>query len=76
MGIFLVAVICLIWKGLLFYAVLSKKDYYHVREKGPWIILGYYLTVSKWHPNFRPSTEAITSTCVDTSLGDAGGILS
>lgn len=31
---------------------------------GPWIILGDYMTVRKWRPNFRPSLEKITSTLI------------
>lgn len=42
----------------------SKKDYLHVLEGGPWVILGHYLTVSKWKPEFRPSTASISSTLV------------
>lgn len=33
-------------------------------EKGPWIVLGHYLTVSKWKPNLTSSMESIHSTTV------------
>lgn len=42
----------------------SKEDYYRVLENGPWILLGHYLFVSKWRPNFRPFLEEISSTLV------------
>lgn len=37
----------------------SREDYLHVLHGGPWIVLGHYLTVSKWKPNIR-STEQLT----------------
>lgn len=46
---------------VLFY---SRDDYLHVLEDGPWIILGHYLTVTKWRPMFRPSTASVQSTMV------------
>lgn len=42
----------------------SREDYFKVLEGGPWIILGHYLTVTKWKPNFRPSMEKVQSTLV------------
>lgn len=35
----------------------SKKNYDHVLLGGPWLVLGHYLTVTKWRPNFRPSKD-------------------
>ncbi|KAJ1426110.1 hypothetical protein SESBI_10495 [Sesbania bispinosa] len=29
-------------------------DFNHVFEGGPWIILGHYLVIQKWHPEFLP----------------------
>lgn len=42
----------------------SREDYMHVLEGGPWIILGHYLTVTKWRPNFRPSLQQIHTTFI------------
>lgn len=33
----------------------SRTDYLYVLENGPWIILGHYLTITKWRPFFRPT---------------------
>lgn len=47
------------------YAVVrffSRDDYYHVLEDDPWIVMRHYLTVARWKPNFRPSTDTIIST--------------
>lgn len=30
----------------------SRTDYLQVLEGGPWIVMGHYLTVAKWRPNF------------------------
>ncbi|KAI5648734.1 hypothetical protein M9H77_34739 [Catharanthus roseus] len=40
----------------------SRDDYYHVLEDDPWIVMRHYLTVARWKPNFRPSTDTIIST--------------
>lgn len=40
----------------------SKDEYERVLHGGPWIILGHYLTIQKWHPNFDPDTTNITKT--------------
>lgn len=42
----------------------SEADYNRVLEGGPWIILGHYLTMTKWKPNFQPSLAKISSTLV------------
>lgn len=34
---------------VLFY---KREDYFHVLEGGPWIIIGHYLMVNRWKPNF------------------------
>ncbi|CAL5355906.1 unnamed protein product [Camellia sinensis] len=41
-----------------------KADYVHVLLDGPWVILGHYLTVSKWRPDFRPLANELPSTMV------------
>ena len=30
----------------------SKADYHRVMYEGPWVVQGYYVTVSKWRPGF------------------------
>lgn len=35
----------------------SQKDYDHVLNDGPWLVLGHYLTVTEWKPNFHPSQD-------------------
>lgn len=42
----------------------SKRDYLHVLNNGPWVILGHSLTLTKWRPHFRPSLEKVSSTLV------------
>lgn len=42
----------------------AREDYLKVLEGGPWIILGHYLTVVKWRPNFCQSRQMITSTLI------------
>lgn len=42
----------------------TREDYFKALEGGPWIILGHYLTVVKWRPNFRSSRQMITSTLI------------
>lgn len=42
----------------------KKEDYFHVLEGCPWIVMGHYLTVAKWKPNFRPSVGNVQSTMV------------
>ena len=39
---------------------------YKVFTRGPWIITDHYLTVRKWHPNFKPyeAEEATTTVWV------------
>lgn len=41
-----------------------QEDYLHVLEGRPCIMLGHYQTVSKWKPNFHPSTTNVNSTLV------------
>lgn len=42
----------------------SRRDYFHVLERGPWIMLGHYMIVAKWRPNFHPSKETISRTAM------------
>lgn len=39
-------------------------------EDGPWIVLGHYITVSKWRPNLRPSIEDVHATMVWVHLSE------
>lgn len=42
----------------------SRNDYLRVLEGGHWLVMGHYLTVTKWRPRFQPSTTTISSTMV------------
>lgn len=42
----------------------SRDDYLKVLENGPWIILGHYLTITKWRPFFRPKEVEILSALI------------
>lgn len=42
----------------------KREDYFHVLESGPWIVMGHYLTVTKWKPNFRSSDGHVQTTLV------------
>lgn len=33
-------------------------------EGSPWMIIGHYLTVSKWRPKFRPLAAMVSTTLV------------
>lgn len=37
----------------------SKHDMIKVLTEGPWRILGHYVLVQRWKPNFKPSTAAL-----------------
>lgn len=51
-------------KGHLVARFYSKVDYMKVLEGGPWMVLGHYLTISKWRPNFVPSDTDVSTTLV------------
>lgn len=51
-------------KGHLVACFYSKEDYLKVLEGGPWMVLGHYLAISKWHPNFVPSDTEVSITMV------------
>lgn len=42
----------------------NKEEYDRVLDGGPWIIQGHYVTISKWRPEFRASSNKILSTLV------------
>lgn len=42
----------------------KREDYFYVLEGGPWIVMGHYLTVAKWKPNFRSSDGNMQTTLV------------
>ncbi|XVF30111.1 hypothetical protein REPUB_Repub16aG0028700 [Reevesia pubescens] len=52
--------------GLGYYIVKfdQKGDMVNVLTGGPWKILGHYLTVQRWKPNFKPSTSILGSTTI------------
>ncbi|KAI5656398.1 hypothetical protein M9H77_25191 [Catharanthus roseus] len=55
------------------YAVVrfySREYYLHVLGEGPWIMMGHYLTMARWHPNLRPLLNVITSTLAWIRLPD------
>ncbi|KAJ4841014.1 hypothetical protein Tsubulata_034619, partial [Turnera subulata] len=39
----------------------SRHDYMKALTDGPWIVLGHYLTVEPWRPQFNPITHKVTS---------------
>lgn len=51
-------------KGFIIARFYSKKDYLTVLEGGPWMVLGSYLTISKWQPNFTPNDSIGSTTLV------------
>ncbi|KAI5674607.1 hypothetical protein M9H77_14971 [Catharanthus roseus] len=46
------------------YRILEQRDYEHVLDGGPWVVMGNHLTVAKWRPSFRPMHDKIMSTLV------------
>ncbi|XP_021300450.1 uncharacterized protein LOC110428853, partial [Herrania umbratica] len=47
--------------GFYCFKFSKKSDYSHVLLDGPWIILGHYLTIRRWSPNFRSEDASIES---------------
>ncbi|KAJ4824931.1 hypothetical protein Tsubulata_024287 [Turnera subulata] len=39
----------------------ARDDYMKVLTGGPWMILGQYLSVERWKPNFNPNSHRVTS---------------
>ncbi|KAJ8773380.1 hypothetical protein K2173_028557 [Erythroxylum novogranatense] len=37
----------------------DENDYDHVLKAGPWIVVGHYVTLQKWRPNFDPISDVI-----------------
>lgn len=42
----------------------SLRDYEFAKYEGPWIILGHYLTVQEWEPNFFPHKNKLNKLLV------------
>lgn len=42
----------------------SQEDYLKVLEGGPWMVMGNYLTITKWKPKFSPLENVIANTLV------------
>lgn len=42
----------------------SREDYTLVLNGGPWMVMGHYLTIIKWRPNFVPSDQHVSTTLV------------
>lgn len=38
------------------------EDYQKVLTRGPWTVMGHYLTITKWKPNFKPTDIEVQST--------------
>lgn len=51
-------------KGYVVTCFYSHADYFKVLNGGPSMVMGNYLTITKWRPNFSPSNNIITSTLV------------
>lgn len=51
-------------KGHLVARFYSKEDYIKVLEGGPWMVLGHYLAISMWRPNFVPFDTDVSTTLV------------
>lgn len=52
--------------GLGFYVIRfeSKTDYFKVYTGGPWIVQDHYLTIRKWHGNFKADLATAAKTAV------------
>lgn len=42
----------------------EKADYLKVLEGGPLTVLGHYLTITKWRPNFVPRDNEVINTLI------------
>lgn len=42
----------------------SREDYTSVLNGGPWMVMGHYLTITKWRPNFVPFDQHVSTTLV------------
>lgn len=40
----------------------DDNDYIRVLTKGPWVELGHYLVVQRWHPSFNPCYNSLGKT--------------
>lgn len=49
-------------KGYMVARFYSRQDYMKVLTGGPWLILGHYLTITKWRPNSKPSEMEVQTT--------------
>lgn len=50
--------------GYFLARLYKREDYFHVLEGGPWIVMGHYMTVAKWKPNFQTSIGNVHATLV------------
>lgn len=50
--------------GFFLARFFTRDNYLKALEGGPWIIMGHYLTVTKWRPNFRPSMKKVSTTAI------------
>jgi Domain of unknown function (DUF4283) len=54
----------LLIRRVAFFSLVFTPNVITFMYNGPWVILGHYLTLTKWRPNFRPSLEKVSSTLV------------
>lgn len=51
-------------KGYVVARFYSQADYFKVLNGGPWMVMGNYLTITKWRPNFSLIDNVIARTLV------------
>lgn len=49
-------------KGYMVACFYYKEDYLKVMNGNPWIVLGHYITISKWRPHFKSKDSTIQTT--------------
>lgn len=48
----------------------NSEDYQHVFDGGPWTILGHYLMIQRWKPEFIPSTSEVGRVAIWVRIPD------
>lgn len=57
-------------KGVIIASFYSQQDYLKVLEEGPWMVMGSYLAISKWRPNFTPNDPISSTTLIWVRVPD------
>lgn len=57
-------------KGYMIARFYSKADYMKVLNGGSWMILGHYLLLTKWRPNFKVMESEANSTLIWIRLSE------